>query len=117
MNTKIKINTEKVFYFGSFLSLGIFVLGLLLTFFTNVNVDTFPDFAFVSLGLPFALWAWLLIFGIFFVKKNWKLASILVALALPHVIFIIIRVFGHGDSFLQLGKWYVMILSFGKLVI
>lgn len=117
-----RLNTNKVFYGITIASVLMFVIGMVVTLLyqpsdsDSAGLLSSNYFDFLTLFVPFSLWAWLIIFGILFVKKNWLVISICIVLAIPHIIIIAVLI-GYSYSFLEILKWYVMILSFGGIVL
>lgn len=118
-NKTIKdINTKKIFYIGTIISVLIFTIGIIITMFHNpsensvINFFESNYFAEITMFIPFSIWAWLVILAILFVKKNWVVVTLCILLAIPHIIFIIVLC-AFSYSPLEILRWYVMILSFG----
>lgn len=108
---------RKVYYCIVVLSFLIFLGGMLLVgveslsfLVNNHNVEN------IIIGVPFSIWAWLIIVGLLFIKKNWIIITLLITLAIPHVISIAI-LYAYSYSVVDILKWYVMILSFGSIII
>ena len=108
---------RKVYYIVAILSVVILIVGLMLTgiegfsFFTQV-----PKLDYMIIGVPFGLWAWLLIVGLLFIRKNRVVVTILIALMIPNI-FAIVLLYEYSYTLLEILKWYVMILSFGLVII
>lgn len=124
MNGKVKIsiNTKKLFYLTTIVSVLVFIIGNIITIACNPLNDSKFDvlsgnyFDILTLFVPFSIWAWLIIFGTLFVKKNWVVVTICFALAIPHIISIVV-LYAYSYSPLEILKWYVMILSFGSITL
>lgn len=120
MNSKVKINvdTRKLFYLVTILSVLIFIIGNIITITNNaLNIGIFNAlsrdyFDILTMFIPFSIWAWLIIFGTLFVKKNWIVIITCIVLAIPHIVVIVV-IHAYSYSVLDILKWYVMILSFG----
>lgn len=108
---------RKIYYLVTILSVLIFLGGMLLVDIESLSflVNNY-NFENIIIGVPFSIWAWLIIVGLLFVKKNWIIITILIALAIPHIIAIVV-LYAYSYSILDILKWYVMILSFGSIII
>ena len=110
---------KKIFYLLTMVSVLLFLIGLLVIqtdYYSYINQGSRDSLDIITFMIPFAIWAWLIIIGMFFVKKNWLVNTILIALAIPHLILIAV-VYAHSTSVLEVLSWYVMILSFGLIII
>ena len=120
--TKKIININKLFYLTTVVSVLIFIIGNIITLIYNQSDNGVSGilsrdyFDILTLFIPFSIWAWLIIFGTLFVRKNWLVVTICIVLAIPHVILIVV-LYAHSYSILEILKWYVMILSFGSIVL
>ena len=120
--TKKIININKLFYLTTVVSLLIFIIGNIITLIYNQSDNGVSGilsrdyFDILTLFIPFSIWAWLIIFGTLFVRKNWLVVTICIVLAIPHVILIVV-LYAYSYSILEILKWYVMILSFGSIVL
>ncbi len=113
----MKINTRKIFYSVTIFSLVLFAIGFITIGLSNhISFDVVHSnkFAMFTMFVPFALWAWLIIFGVLFVKKNFAVVAICTILAIPHIIYIMVSI-GLSYTPLDILKVYVLILSFGGL--
>lgn len=124
MSGKMKnsIDSKKIFYGITIFSVLVFVIGIIVTVTQNplnggvANALNNELFDHITMFVPFSMWAWLIIFAIFFVKKNWVVVTTCIVLAIPHLILIAVLVIdSHNLS--EILKWYVMILSFGSVVL
>ncbi|MDU5742528.1 MAG: hypothetical protein E6Z87_00655 [Finegoldia magna] len=119
---KNSIDAKKIFYGITILSLLVFVIGNIITVTQNPfnggvsNALSNEFFDHITMFVPFSIWAWLIIFAIFFVKKNWVVVTTCIILAIPHLILIAVLVID-SHSLVEILKWYVMILSFGSIVL
>ena len=113
---KKSIDSKKIFYGITIFSVLVFVIGIIVTVTNNplnggvANVLNNEFFNHITMFVPFSMWAWLIIFAIFFVKKNWVVVTTCIVLAIPHLILIAVLVID-SHSLLEILKWYVMILS------
>jgi len=120
--TKKIININKLFYLTTVVSVLIFIIGNIITLIYNQSDNGVSGilsrdyFDILTLFIPFSIWAWLIIFGTLFVRKNWLVVTICIVLAIPHVILIVV-LYAYSYSILEILKWYVMILSFGSIVL
>ncbi len=123
MSTKEKkeLNSRKIFYIVTSVSLLIFAVGVIITAANgkidgsvfNKRLDFLADMTFF---IPFCLWAWIVVFGLLFVRKNFLVITICILLAIPHIIFIAVMI-GYSNSAVEILKRYVMIFSFGSIVL
>lgn len=108
---------RKVYYVVTVLSVlillgGIFSQGIeSLSFLAEIS-----NFDYLTIGIPFGIWAWLIIVGLLFIKKNRVVIAILIALSIPNIIAIAL-LYAYSYSISEILKWYVMILSFGSIII
>ena len=120
--TKKMININKLFYLTTVVSVLIFIIGIIITLIYNQSDNGISGilsrdyFDILTLFIPFSIWAWLIIFGTLFVRKNWLVVTICIVLAIPHVVLIVV-LYAYSYSILEILKWYVMILSFGSIVL
>jgi len=120
--TKKIININKLFYLTTVVSVLIFIIGNIITLIYNQSdngasgILSRDYFDILTLFIPFSIWAWLIIFGTLFVRKNWLVVTICIVLAIPHVVLIVV-LYAYSYSILEILKWYVMILSFGSIVL
>ena len=120
--TKKMININKLFYLTTVVSVLIFIIGNIITLIYNQSDNGVSGilsrdyFDILTLFIPFSIWAWLIIFGTLFVRKNWLVVTICIVLAIPHVVLIVV-LYAYSYSILEILKWYVMILSFGSIVL
>ena len=120
--TKKIININKLFYLTTVVSVLIFIIGNIITLIYNQSDNGVSGilsrdyFDILTLFIPFSIWAWLIIFGTLFVRKNWLVVTICIVLAIPHVILIVV-LYAYSYSILEILKWYVMFLSFGSIVL
>ena len=120
--TKKMININKLFYLTTVVSVLIFIIGNIITLIYNQSDNGVSGilsrdyFDILTLFIPFSIWAWLIIFGTLFVRKNWLVVTICIVLAIPHVALIVV-LYAYSYSILEILKWYVMILSFGSIVL
>lgn len=118
---KKEMDSRKIFYIFTAISLLIFAVGVIITAVNgrldgsvfNKRLDFLADMTFF---IPFCLWAWLVLFGLLFVRKNFLVITICILLAIPHIIFIAVMV-GYSNSMMEILKRYVMIFSFGSLML
>lgn len=116
------INTNKLFYLTTVVSVLIFIIGNIITLIYNPSNNGLSGilsrnyFDILTLFIPFSIWAWLIIFGTLFVRKNWLVVTICIVLAIPHVVLTVV-LYAYSYSTLEVLKWYVMILSFGSIVL
>ena len=118
---KKEMDSRKMFYIFTAISLLIFAVGVIITAVNgrldgsvfNKRLDFLADITFF---IPFCLWAWLVLFGLLFVRKNFLVITICILLAIPHIIFIAVMV-GYSNSMMEILKRYVMIFSFGSLML
>lgn len=115
MNEKNSVILRKVYYFVVISSVLMFLGGMLLSDIESLSFLINNNFDIVVIGIPFSIWAWLIIVGLLFVKKNWIIITILIALAIPHIIVIMV-LYAYSYSILDILRWYVMILSFGSII-
>lgn len=119
---KNSIDSKKIFYGITIFSVLVFVIGIIVTVTNNplnggiANALSNEFFDHITMFVPFSMWAWLIIFAIFFVKKNWVVVTTCIVLAIPHLILIAVLVID-SHSLSEILKWYVMILSFGSVVL
>lgn len=119
---KKSIDSKKIFYGITIFSVLVFVIGNIVTMTQNplnggiANALSNEFFDHITMFVPFSMWAWLIIFAIFFVKKNWVVVTTCIVLAIPHLILIAVLVID-SHSLSEILKWYVMILSFGSVVL
>ena len=119
---KKSIDSKKIFYGITIFSVLLFVVGIIITVTNNplnggvANVLNNEFFNHITMFVPFSMWAWLIIFAIFFVKKNWVVVTTCIILTIPHLILIAVLVID-SHSLVEILKWYVMILSFGSIVL
>lgn len=112
-----KNSLRKAYYFVAISSILMFLGGMLLVDIESLSfLVNNHNFENVIIGIPFSIWAWLIIVGLLFVKKNWIIITILIVLAIPHIIAIVV-LYAYSYSILDILKWYVMILSFGSIII
>lgn len=72
---KVSIDTKRLFYLTTIVSVLIFIIGNIVTIVCNpsnnsvfgVLSENYLDI--LTLFVPFSMWAWLIIFGALFVKK------------------------------------------------
>ena len=120
--TKKMININKLFYLTTVVSVLIFIIGNIITLIYNKSDNVVSGilsrdyFDILTLFIPCSIWAWLIIFGTLFVRKNWLVVTICIVLAIPHVVLIVV-LYSYSYSILEILKWYVMILSFGSIVL
>ena len=120
--TKKIININKLFYLTTVVSVLIFIIGNIITLIYKQSDNWVSGilsrdyFDILTLFIPFSIWACLIIFGTLFVRKNWLVVTICIVLAIPHVILIVV-LYAYSYSILEILKWYVMILSFGSIVL
>lgn len=120
-NDKKELDSRKVFYIVTAVSLLIFLVGVIIAATNgrldgsvfNKRLDFLADMTFF---IPFCLWAWLVLFGLLFVRKNFLVMTICILLAIPHIIFIAVMI-GYSNSALEILKRYVMIFTFGSLML
>ena len=106
---------RKIYCTVFLVSVLVFIIGLILGGFDGFNGLFYSDtFTYFTMALPFCLWAWLIIIGLIFVKKDWIVNSIIVICAIPHIINIMVLV-GFSNSFVDILQWYLMVLSFGLI--
>lgn len=118
---KMEWDSRKIFYLVTAISILIFAVGVIITATNgkldgsvfNRRLDFLGDMTFF---IPFCLWAWLVVFGLLFVRKNFLVITICILLSIPHIIFIAVMV-GYSSSLVDILKSYVMIFSFGSLVL
>ena len=116
------IDSKKIFYGITIFSVLVFIIGNIITMTKNpfnggiANALSNEFFDHITMFVPFSIWAWLIIFAIFFVKKNWVVVTTCIVLAIPHLILIAVLVID-SHSLSEILKWYVMILSFGGVVL
>ncbi len=118
---KKEMDSRKIFYIFTAISLLIFAVGVIITAVNgrldgsvfNKRLDFLADMTFF---IPFCLWAWLVLLGLLFVRKNFLVVTICILLAIPHIIFIAVMV-GYSNSMMEILKRYVMIFSFGSLML
>ena len=119
---KNSIDSKKIFYGITIFSVLVFIIGNIITMTQNplnggiANVLSNEFFDHITMFVPFSMWAGLIIFAIFFVKKNWVVVTTCIVLAIPHLILIAVLVID-SHSLSEILKWYVMILSFGSVVL
>lgn len=123
MSTKEKkeLDSRKIFYIVTAVSLLIFAVGVIITAANgkidgsvfNKRLDFLADMTFF---IPFCLWAWIVVFGLLFVRKNFLVITICILLSIPHIIFIAVMI-GYSNSAVEILKRYVMIFSFGSIVL
>ena len=117
MTEKNKMILRKGYYLVAIVSVLTFLGGMLLT---DVESLSFllnnHSFENIVIGVPFSIWAWLIIVGLLFVKKNGIVITIIIVLAIPHIIAIAL-LHAYSYNILEILKWYVMILSFGSIII
>ena len=124
MSGKMKnsIDSKKIFYGITIFSVLVFFIGIIVTVTQNPLNGGVADalnnelFDHITMFVPFSIWAWLIIFAIFFVKKNWVVVTTCIVLAIPHLILIAVLVID-SHSLSEILKWYAMILSFGSIVL
>lgn len=118
---KKELDSRKIFYIVTAVSLLIFAVGVIITAANgkidgsvfNKRLDFLADMTFF---IPFCLWAWIVVFGLLFVRKNFLVITICILLAIPHIIFIAVMI-GYSNSALEILKRYVMIFTFGSLML
>ena len=118
---KKELDSRKIFYIVTAVSLLIFAVGVIITAANgkidgsvfNKRLDFLADMTFF---IPFCLWAWIVLFGLLFVRKNFLVMTICILLAVPHIIFIAVMI-GYSNSAVEILKRYVMIFSFGSIVL
>lgn len=119
---KNRIDAKKIFYGITIFSVLVFIIGNIITMTQNqlnggiANALSNEFFDHITMFVPFSMWAWLIIFAIFFVKRNWVVVITCIVLAIPHLILIAVLVID-SHSLSEILKWYVMILSFGSVVL
>lgn len=121
--TRKKSNARIVYYIVAALSIVLFAIGLTMsdslskdiTKFIGLEVKYFYFADYVGL-FAFCLWAWLIVVGILFIPKNWIVISIIIALAIPHMIVIAVSI-GYSYGLVRILKMYVAIFSFGFLIL
>ncbi len=120
MDKKRKL--RKYFYIISLIVVVSAILNFILMDY-NIYLDSINLFKIkntqITLGyfimsIAFSVSAWLLILGIIFVPKNWKVWVICFVFLILHAIFIIISI-GYGDGFFEILRKYIWILSFGLI--
>lgn len=121
MNNKVKenINTKKIFYLATVISLLIFIIGIIVTITSDgstFNVLNSNYFDMLTIFVPFSMWAWLVVLGTLFVKKIGIVRLICIILAIPHIIVIAVML-AYSNIVFYILKWYMMILSFGSIII
>ncbi|WP_055078222.1 hypothetical protein [Lagierella massiliensis] len=118
---KKELDSRKIFYIVTAVSMLIFAVGVIITAKSgrldgsvfNKRLDFLADMTFF---IPFCLWAWIVVFGLLFVRKNFLVITICILLAIPHIIFIAVMI-GYSNSAVEILKRYVMIFSFGSLML
>ena len=118
---KKELDSRKIFYIVTAVSLLIFAGGVIITAANgkidgsifNKRLDFLADMTFF---IPFCLWAWIVLFGLLFVRKNFLVMTICILLTIPHIIFIAVMI-GYSNSAVEILKRYVMIFSFGSIVL
>ncbi|MEJ8751806.1 hypothetical protein WKS98_04165 [Lagierella sp. ICN-221743] len=118
---KKEMDSRKIFYIVTAVSVLIFAVGVIITTVNgkldgsvfNKRLDFLADMTFF---IPFCLWAWLVVVGLLFVRKNFLVVTTCILLAIPHIIFIAVMI-GYSNSLLEILKRYVMIFSFGSLML
>ena len=115
------MDSRKIFYIVTAVSVLIFAVGVIITTVNgkldgsvfNKRLDFLADMTFF---IPFCLWAWLVVVGLLFVRKNFLVVTTCILLSIPHIIFIAVMI-GYSNSLLEILKRYVMIFSFGSLML
>lgn len=118
---KKEMDSRKIFYIVTAVSVLIFAVGVIITAVNgkldgsvfNKRLDLLADMTFF---IPFCLWAWLVVVGLLFVRKNFLVVTICILLSIPHIIFIAVMI-GYSNSLIEILKRYVMIFSFGSLML
>lgn len=118
---KKEMDSRKIFYIVTAVSVLIFAVGVIITTVNgkldgsvfNKRLDFLADMTFF---IPFCLWAWLVVVGLLFVRKNFLVVTTCILLSIPHIIFIAVMI-GYSNSLLEILKRYVMIFSFGSLML
>lgn len=118
---KKELDSRKIFYIVTAVSVLIFAVGVIITTVNgkldgsvfNKRLDFLADMTFF---IPFCLWAWLVVVGLLFVRKNFLVVTTCILLSIPHIIFIAVMI-GYSNSLLEILKRYVMIFSFGSLML
>lgn len=118
---KKELDSRKIFYIVTAVSVLIFAVGVIITAVNgkldgsvfNKRLDFLADMTFF---IPFCLWAWLVVVGLLFVRKNFLVVTICILLSIPHIIFIAVMI-GYSNSLIEILKRYVMIFSFGSLML
>lgn len=119
---EMRLKSRKWFYIATLFSVFLVFFGFTLSkVVDNLKLDLgdfevfFRDFiGIVSISTPFILSAWLILLGLLFVKKDWKVLLTISFLAIPHIILIGVMV-GYSHSPLYILRYYIFLLSFGLL--
>lgn len=117
------INARMIYYAFTALSIALFTIGITMpdsiskdiTKLIGLNVKYFYFADYLGL-YAFCLWAWLIVVGILLIPKNWIVFSIIIALAIHHMIVIAVSI-GYSYSLVRILKMYVAIFSFGFLIL
>lgn len=116
---KKTVHARCIFYFITFLSILMFAVGLTVDNSLSDNIGTFIGlqkeyfgFADYLILFSFCIWAWLIIVGVLFIKKNWIVVSICISLLIPHIIVIAVT-YSYSYSVFYILKMYLVIFSFG----
>ncbi len=110
------IKLRKYFYILTAISIIVFVLGFIIDDFMleifKLDISKIQKFKLADfmIFIPFCMWVWLILFGLIFVPKNWKVWLMLLVLLIPHCLFIII--FSYYHSIADIFKVYIYFLSF-----
>jgi hypothetical protein len=102
-----RVDIIKLFYGATVFSILLFIVGLIIDFTTNSFLNN-QYFDWITMQLPFIMWACLIIVGILFIRKNWMVAMLCLLMAIPHVVAIAIML---ADSYsaIDILKWYFII--------
>lgn len=121
MNSK-DISRRKKFYIASGISIALMVIGIMISINSHGSFDEFissdgnpNELANFMVGISYIASMWIIIFGLIFVPKNWKVVLILSILALPHIIMTIFML--EYNSLKEVIKEYIYFMSLGIIEI
>lgn len=124
MKSKKKyLNMRSIFYFLIVLAVALFLIGQILYqwFFWDLYVNNAIDsekmnlYDTVTSFIPYCISLWVLIIGIFFVKKNKLVIAICIVTGILHLVWFYVIWFYSDRSLYPVFDWFVEALSFGLI--
>ena len=124
MKSKKKyLNMRSIFYFLIVLAVALFLIGQILYqwFFWDLYVNNAIDnekmnlYDTLTTFIPYCISLWVLIIGVFFVKKNKLVIAICIVTGILHLVWFYVIWFYSDRSLYPVFDWFVEALSFGLI--